>query len=52
MGKRGEAVNYFILVGGGLWLGAAVQAYINGNYRMMVVAIAYAVSQFALTGAK
>lgn len=45
-------MNYFVLVGGALWLGAAVQAYINGNYRMVIVAIAYAVSQFALTGAK
>lgn len=45
-------MNWFVLVGGLLWLGGAVNWYIQGNYRMVVVAIAYAISQFALTGAK
>ena len=45
-------MNYFILAGGLLWLGGAVQYYVNDNYRMAIVAIAYAISQFALMGAE
>jgi len=44
-------MNYFILIGGILWLGGAFQYYWNGNYRMTIVAVAYACSQFALMGA-
>jgi hypothetical protein len=45
-------MNYFVLVGGALWLGGAVQWYIAGNYRMAVVAVAYSISQLALMGVK
>jgi len=45
-------VNYFVLIGGLLWLGGSVQYYLQGNYRMVIVAIAYACAQFALVGAK
>jgi hypothetical protein len=45
-------MNWFILLGGILWLCGAVQAYYQGNYRMAIVSIAYAISQFALTKAQ
>ena len=45
-------MNWFVLLGGALWLGGAVQYYWAGNWRMAVVAICYAVAQFALMGAE
>ena len=45
-------MNWFVLAGGILWLFGAGEYYVNGNWRMMIVAIAYAISQFALMGAK
>lgn len=45
-------INWFIFLGGILWVCGGIQAYANGNYRMAIVSIAYAISQFALTGAK
>jgi hypothetical protein len=45
-------MNYFVLIGGILWLGGAVQYYWHNNYRMAIVSIAYACAQFALVNAK
>lgn len=45
-------MNWFILAGGVLWVCGAVSYYSNGNWRMTIVSICYAISQFALTGAK
>lgn len=41
-------MNWFMLIGGALWLGAAVQAHFQSNWQMVIVSIAYAISQFAL----
>ena len=49
---EGKRMNWFVLAGGALWLGAAVQWAMDGNYRMAWVAVCYAASQFALMGAR
>ena len=46
------AMNWFVLAGGLLWMGAAAQWSYDGNLRMAGVAICYAVSQFILMGMK
>ena len=45
-------MNWFILLGGLLWLCGALQYWYKGNWRMSIVAICYAVAQFALVEAK
>ena len=45
-------MNWFVVIGGILWLGGAIQYWYKGNNRMAVVAICYAIAQFALTEAK
>lgn len=45
-------MNWFVLAGGLLWLAGAVQYWRLDNWRMAIVAVAYAISQFCLMGAK
>jgi hypothetical protein len=48
----GGSLNWFIVAGGVLWVAGAVKAFGEGNWRMGVVSLAYAVSQFVLAGVK
>lgn len=41
-------MNWFVVVAGVLYLGAAVNYYINGNNPLCVAFVAYAVANFAL----
>jgi hypothetical protein len=45
-------MNWFVAVGGALWLGGAIQWYVQGNTRMALMAACYAASQFVLMGVK
>jgi len=45
-------LNWFIVASGVLWVAGGVQAFVEGNWQMGVVSLAYAVAQFALAGVK
>jgi len=45
-------MNWFIIAGGFLWLAGAGVATIEGNYKMAVISVCYAVAQFVLANIK
>jgi len=45
-------MNWWTFASGVMWIGAAIQYGMNGNLRMMIVSLCYAVATAALIGAK
>lgn len=45
-------MNWFMVAGGLLWIGSAVQAFYQGQILMGIVSLCYAGAQFALGGVK
>ena len=45
-------MNWWTFASGVMWIGAAIQYGMNGNWRMVIVSLCYAAATAALIGAK